>query len=292
VKNIIVICIAAAGVIACGQKAEVAQVGVAAPQTGVSAAAPAGSLPSQSQATAQAAAAAGVTPPVSTSRLSGTVSEVRDAAGYTYLKIRTASGDQWAAIPQTVVKKGASVAVDAQMTLEKFESKTLNKTFDTIVFGTLAGGAGGGAVPPAAMLASAKMPPGHPATGGAAPSGSPQEHMTAPDAGPVNVAKAEGPNGKTVAEVWSGRSSLKDQTVVVRGKVVKSLAGIMGMNWIHIHDGSGSAAAGDNDLTVTSPTDSASIGDVVTITGTLRVDKDFGAGYRYAVIVENAKVAK
>lgn len=77
--------------------------------------------------------------------------------------------------------------------------------------------------------------------------------------------------------------------VVVRGKVVKFLAGIMGRNWIHLQDGTGDA--GTNDLTVTTE-QTAAAGDVVAIKGTLAVDKDFGAGYRYAVIVEKASVTK
>ena len=288
VKKTLMICIVAAGMVACGQKNEVAQNGVAA-----AAAVPGQNPPAVAQQQPAAAAQSPVNVAPASSQLVGTVAEVKDAAGYTYLKIQTASGEQWAAVPQASVKKGANVSVAAQMTMEKFESKTLNKTFDTIVFGTLAGASGSAPVAPAAMLASAKMPPGHPATGANAnASGSPQQHMSAPDAGPVNVAKAEGANAKTVAEVWAGRDGLKDKTVVVRGKVVKSLSGIMGMNWIHIHDGSGSQEKGDNDLTVTSVTDGAAVGDVVTITGTIRVDKDFGAGYRYAVIVEDAKIAK
>jgi hypothetical protein len=63
----------------------------------------------------------------------------------------------------------------------------------------------------------------------------------------------------------------------------------MGKNWLHVRDGSGSKAAKDNDLTVTTDV-VAKVGDVVTVTGTVSVDKDFGAGYAYPVIVENAKL--
>jgi len=82
---------------------------------------------------------------------------------------------------------------------------------------------------------------------------------------------------------------LKNKDVVVRGKVVKFLGGIMGKNWMHLQDGTGSAEKGDNDITVTTD-EKVSVGDVVTVKGTLAADKDFGAGYRYEVIIENAKV--
>ena len=79
--------------------------------------------------------------------------------------------------------------------------------------------------------------------------------------------------------------------VTVRGKVVKYNEQVMGKNWIHVQDGSGNAAQGTNDLTVTSR-DAASIGETVTITGTVRTNKDFGSGYLYRVIVEDARVVK
>jgi hypothetical protein len=65
---------------------------------------------------------------------------------------------------------------------------------------------------------------------------------------------------------------------------------IMGRNWLHIRDGSGTAGK-DNDLTVTTA-DKAAVGDVVVVKGKVQVDKDFGAGYSYPVIVEDAKLAK
>jgi hypothetical protein len=91
--------------------------------------------------------------------------------------------------------------------------------------------------------------------------------------------------------VWAARSQLAEKQVVVRGKVVKFLAGIMGKNWMHLRDGSGTHEKGDDDLTVTT-NEVAKVGDTVTVTGTVHVDKDFGAGYRYPVIVEDASVKK
>jgi hypothetical protein len=65
----------------------------------------------------------------------------------------------------------------------------------------------------------------------------------------------------------------------------------MGKNWIQLRDGSGSNDKGDNDIAVTT-NDMATVGDVVTISGVVHVDKDFGAGYRYPVIIEEGKVTK
>ncbi|QWV96526.1 hypothetical protein KP005_14245 [Geomonas nitrogeniifigens] len=91
-----------------------------------------------------------------------------------------------------------------------------------------------------------------------------------------------------VSEVFKNKATLNKQQVSVKGKVVKTSAGIMGKNWIHIQDGSGSAAAKDNDLTVTTNQDLPSTGTVVTVTGTMVKDKDFGSGYFYPAIIESA----
>lgn len=200
------------------------------------------------------------------------VLETMNAGGYTYIKLAAPSGETWAAVPQARIEVGQTVTLNAQMTMDDFESKTLNRKFDHIIFGSLGG--------PAAAAAPAGM--------GAM--GTPAQRMAGPaDAGPISVPKAEG--GQTVAELWTGKATLKDKPVVVRGKVVKSLDGIMGKNWIHLRDGSGNHANGSDDITVTT-NDTAAVGDVVIVRGTLRVNKDFGAGYNYPVIIEDGKVTK
>ena len=75
----------------------------------------------------------------------------------------------------------------------------------------------------------------------------------------------------------------------MRGKVVKYNAMIMGKNWLHLRDGSGSDDKSNNDLTVTTATP-AKLGDTVLVTGNVSTNRDFGAGYKYTVILEDAKV--
>jgi hypothetical protein len=118
-------------------------------------------------------------------------------------------------------------------------------------------------------------------------------HGTAP-VPPVPVAKlarAAGPDAKTVAEVVAGTAALKDKTVTIRGQVVKASLGILGRNWIHLQDGSGSAAAGTHDILV-STMDTPAAGEVVIATGTVRANVDLGFGYVYAVMVADAKIRK
>jgi predicted small lipoprotein YifL len=117
----------------------------------------------------------------------------------------------------------------------------------------------------------------------------PAEHPVAAPAPEVDlsdIAKADG--GKTVAEVFAEKDGLGGQKVTVRGKIVKVNAGIMNTNWLHVRDGSG--AEGTNDLTVTTAGTVPNVGDTVLLTGTVALNKDFGMGYSYDVIVEDAEV--
>lgn len=222
--------------------------------------------------------------PAPVTPLKGEVLETRNVEGYTYLRLKTASGEMWAAVPTVKVANGAMVTIDRPMMMQNFESKSLGKRFERIAFGELSGGkaagpAGGPTLAPGAGMQAGTMVGGPPAV------------APAPVGKPIQVAKATGPEGKTVAEVVTGKAKLKDKTVVVRGEVVKVNSGIMGKNWLHLRDGTGQAADGSNDLLVTT-TDTAALGDVVSARGTVRTDVTVGPGYAYAVMVESAKLGK
>jgi hypothetical protein len=218
--------------------------------------------------------------------VTGTVVDTMESGGYTYLKLKTASGEVWAAVNKADVKKGSTATVGNAMLMENFESKTLNRKFDRIYFGTLAG---------AGSAAAGALPPGHPAVGGPAAGDVAAQHAAAAqgpaDVGPIKVSKASGANGRTVAEIYAQKTTLKDKPVVLHGKVVKFLPEIMGKNWIHVRDGSGTAVGKNDDMTVTTK-DTVAVGDVVTVTGVVKLDKDFGAGYAYPVMIEDAKITK
>jgi hypothetical protein len=115
--------------------------------------------------------------------------------------------------------------------------------------------------------------------------GSPAAPVT--DVDLTNIAKAAG--GVTVGELFAGKADLAGKPVTLRGKVVKFSPQIMGKNWIHLQDGTGDAAAASNDLTVTTDV-TANVGDTVLVSGALTLDKDFGYGYQYNVIIEDAQV--
>lgn len=197
---------------------------------------------------------------------SGEVLESQSADSYTYVRLKTNEGELWAAVPKTALKNGSRVTIGSAMAMENFESKALKRRFDRILFGEII----------------------EPQATGASP------HGPAPSTAPAPLArvpKATGPDARTVAEVVSGQAALKDRAVVVRGQVVKLSAGILGKNWLHLQDGSGSAADGSNDILVTTQ-DTAAIGDVVHVRGTVRTNINLGSGYSYAVLIEDAAVRK
>ena len=96
--------------------------------------------------------------------------------------------------------------------------------------------------------------------------------------------------GYDIAYVYANKDELAGQAISLRGKVVKYNEGILGRNFIHIQDGSGDAEDGSNDLTVTSE-DATAAGETIVVTGTIVLNRDFGAGYSYALLMEDAAIS-
>ena len=223
--------------------------------------------------------------PPSKRRLQGKVVQTMDASGYTYIAVSQPAGDViWAAGPQTVVEVGRQVNLPSGLEMTNFESKTLGRTFDRIYFlKSLGAPTQGGAPAPSNPQAVAPKP----APNAANPYATPKTNSGTATKG--NTPSAN--HIHTVAQLFGQAPKLDKKTIKVRGKVVKFSPNIMGTNWLHIQDGTGSAANKTNDLVVTS-NQSATTGEQVVVTGILTTNKDFGAGYRYDVIVENAQLAR
>jgi hypothetical protein len=208
--------------------------------------------------------------------ITGPVLETMDAASYTYVRVRGASGDVWAAAPQFPVKVGDQVRVPLEMPMKNFHSTGLNRDFPVIYFVTKISSGDGAA----AAAAPAAQAPADPHGGMRTQTASVTTPMPAPA------------GGMTIASLWAGRKTLAGQPVTVHGVVVKFNPGILGKNWIHLQDGTGKAADGSNDVTVTSTEDVAvKVGDTIVVSGTAVVDKNIGDGYMYPVLVENARVS-
>jgi hypothetical protein len=212
--------------------------------------------------------------------LSGKVVETMDSSGYTYVCLEKNGKKTWVAVPQMKVTVGKEMSFIPGTQMGSFTSKSLNKTFDQIIFS-----AGPETSPQAAGANphSDKESAGKQATGSKSAASSAHKD--------IKVEKAAGPNAYTVAEVFAKQKDLNAKPVVVKGQVVKVSAGIMGTNFIHLQDGTGDPKKSTHNLVITS-SDLPSVGDVVTVKGTLTKDKDFWSGYKYAVIIEKAAVTK
>ena len=208
----------------------------------------------------------------------GKVLETLNASNYTYVRVDTGREKLWLAVPQIKVKAGEKVTFGAGLPMKNFQSKSLGRTFDTVYFVDQIAREGEKPLGQRVSQAGGQtMPEGHPKIS--------QDNDAAPKMDFSRITKASG--GKTIAEIYAQKSQLAGKKTAVRGKVVKYNAGIMGRNWIHLKDGTG--AEGSNDLAVTTKT-AAKVGDTVLVRGNVVTDKDYGYGYKYPVIIEDAEV--
>jgi hypothetical protein len=216
----------------------------------------------------------------------GKVLETMNTDTYTYVRVGNGQQEAWAAAPLFTVAVGEQVAFSTGMPMKDFKSETLKRTFPVVYFTNeirKAGAAGQAPMaPPAAKAPSAGMAPGASKAPG----------VPAPSATPM--ARIEPPAGGTaIAAIVARPAEFSGKRVTVRGKVVKFNANILGKNWLHLRDGSGAAGAapGADDITVTSSA-GAKLGDIVTVTGVVATNRDFGSGYSYAVMIEEATLAQ
>jgi hypothetical protein len=221
--------------------------------------------------------------------IQGEVQETMDSGGYTYVRVRSGDRDIWAAGPVTKLAVGDEVSLSTGMQMNDFRSETLDRTFETIYFVSSFGSGSAGSPGGPNMAEALKQMHGGkdvlagevPVSGGGAPvSGA----KTVLDREVVaSIDRVEG--GVTVAEIYAGKAELAGRVVKIRGIVVKFTPSIMSTNWLHLQDGT---CEGEScDLTVTTNA-TVAVGDLVTLQGVLSMDKDFGAGYRYEVIVQGA----
>ncbi|MFH1217696.1 MAG: DNA-binding protein [Pseudomonadota bacterium] len=261
----------------------------------------------QKEAAVQATAPVKEMPPVQVaeaSALKGTVAETFDSGGYTYIQLDTGSEKLWAAVGQTKVAVGEQVTLQNGPVMTDFHSKSLDRTFPEIIFSggcQVAGKESQAGAAPAGGETAPSFSAALQGEGGA-PAMTPPPGMGMEDASggsikavtpvqEIKVDKAEGENGYKVEEIFAKAADLAGKKVKIRGKVVKVSPNIMGRNWVHLQDGSGDALKNSHDLVVTT-TEVPEMDAVVVAEGVLAKDKDFGAGYFYNVIIEEAAITK
>ena len=248
------------------------------------------------------------------SSLKGKVVQALSGGGFSYILVDTGNGQKWVTVPEVDVTVGEDVdfnMVDSQM-LSKFYSKTLDRTFDTLIVAS--GVIGKEPKSPENQHGSMASQEGQTATSqedavsfekalqkenAASPHGQEMadtSNLTGSDKAivppaEVHIDKATGENSYSIGELYTKAADLNGKKVKVKGQVMKVSLNIMGKNWLHLQDGSGDASKNTHDLVVTSA-EVPKKGDVVTVEGVLAANKDFGFGYKYAVIVEDAVIVK
>ena len=206
------------------------------------------------------------------------VKEVIQTSNYTYLRVERNKQEQWIAIGRMEKAKAGDVYYfEEGLEMKNFESKELGRTFESVLF----------------VMEISDQPIKHEDVHGGMQNVGNQPVMGDKPEKPVFEkidVKVDLPAGATsIADLYAKSADYKGKLVTVRGKVTKVNVGIMGRNWIHIQDGT---ASGDNfDLTITTKYEPA-VGAIVTYSGTFSLDKDFGYGYYYSIILEDAEPVK
>lgn len=199
---------------------------------------------------------------INASNMQGTVRDVIDVTSYTYVEVETGDTTVWAAAPTTSIKIGSTIAFSTEMPMQDFHSDSINKTFPLIYF-------------VGQFITDVDK---------AVPTNKPSPHTQTKPTGLLLKGIDKIKEGNNIAEIYAKKDSLKGKTVKIRGKVIRFSTEILGKNWLHILDSSSM-----NDLTVTTD-EIVKIGDIVTLEGTLGIDKDFGHGYIYPILLEEATI--
>lgn len=212
-------------------------------------------------------------------KCTGTVLSFTNTSKYTYVQLDTESTNRWIAGPKTALKKGDRIVINDAYEMRNFKSPSTGKHFDSIWFT--------GQIRKDGEPAAKALPPGHPPIAGANPHQALRAHHghKPPMAKVAKVPPLKG--GHTIAEITAQAKALDKKRVSLRARVVKVNTGILKRNWIHLRDGSGGDDS--NPLTITS-TDLAAVGDLVEVEGTLTLNRKFGTGYTYPLLLEKARI--
>jgi len=195
------------------------------------------------------------------------INEKLPASKYVYLKVTEAEEQYWIATRNQDIKIGGTYYYRSGLLKTNFESKEYNKVFEKI------------------YLVSSLIPENHRNTTSSVKSDNTKKeenliHKEASRAQTEKIIKQKG--SITIAEIVANPQKFEGKTVQLTGKCIKINPNIMDRNWIHLQDGS----KDDFDLVVTSNTFIPE-GKIITIRALVSVNRDFGAGYRYDLILEN-----
>ncbi len=194
------------------------------------------------------------------------VKAVEQVSSYTYLMVKGKGPAYWVVITSSDIAVGESITYQGGNVMENFYSKDLDRTFEKVLF--LDGLEGSQASATDAMLGTSQ---------GSDVKTDRLETSIEAEAGTVSI-----------AELYADPAAYEGKTIQVKGEVAKFNSNIMERNWVHLQDGTD--FEGKYDLTITSQ-ERFEVGQVVTLEGILALNRDFGYGYNYAVLLEKATAA-
>lgn len=203
----------------------------------------------------------------------GKILEIHDAMGYKYLKVNEENGKElWIAISSAPVAVGERIGYDKNTIMKNFKSKTLKRNFDAVVFASdvyLAQKT----KKPATMKEMLAL----------------ETQKTTPKEEDISKSKPfVKKEAYTIEEIHLWKANLAGKTINIKAKVSKVSKQIMKLDWVHLGDGSGNEKMLTNDLVFTASTSSIKAGDSVIATGKVIINKDFGFGYFYPVLIQEA----
>ena len=178
----------------------------------------------------------------------GTILEIKDVMEYKYLKVNENGKEIWVAILNVPVSVGDKIGYDKEIMMRDFKSKSLNQTFKEIYFSS-------------------------------------DVYLSKDTKLLKPFVKKE---TYTIEEIHMWRKNLEGQVISVEATVHKVLHEIMELDWVHLNDGTGNTQDHTDDLIFTATNTTLKRGDKVIATGKVTVDKDFGFGYFYRVIIQDA----
>ncbi|GAB4421098.1 MAG: hypothetical protein OHK0039_35480 [Bacteroidia bacterium] len=192
------------------------------------------------------------------------VQEVLPTERYVYLLVDESGRNYWIATRKQAAAPGQVFYYRDGLRKTHFESKEYGRVFDEIylVSQLVSEAHGGGSAPVVPPLAAT----------------------------PVHTPEVPGTDGVPrlrIAALVADPQRYADQVVEVHGECVKLNAGIMGRNWIHLQDGSQDGY----DLVITAATP-VRVGTHATLRARVSLNRDFGAGYAYALILEDGVIVE
>jgi len=194
----------------------------------------------------------------------GIVKEVLQTSNYTYLLLDIEGNETWIAAVKMDAKVGQKYYFVQNMEMENFQSKELNRIFEKILFVQQI------STDPGVFTDKTQKQSDYKS----------DIKVTKQD---VEIGSEKGIT--SISDIYSNKNKYNGAVLIVKGVVTKYNPGIMNKNWIHLQDGTESD--GHFDLVITT-LENSQVGDTLTLSGKLLLDKDFGYGYKYDVLMEDA----